>query len=316
MMETFLAPERTEVDRIEAYLDRAFVPFKFDSIKAAAIFQTQLGIPVSPEDVDLIYTCEALAAETWTNDKKKPAGSCFRYNTQGFRDVVGEMRLDTQRELNEAVRKLEAGGYSHEEAVKQTLKRTVDPLTLRKEAIQVGYTTCMERSGPLIKREHARIVRFLVFSAFLLSFSALIYWASEDILNKYRGIGMSFYICILFLSVVGYTYSRPVRQLSTPLQASIDSFVTRKHFSKASLMQRIRWAVFKERYPSSSTPLLSWVLSLLLAVVTMVSMLATAFHFLGGLAAIFGYWSVSSMGQKIWALRDNSARLKANSLPD
>ena len=241
---------------IEKYLEGVYGRFDGNAEAAAKRFEGVLGIPVHTEDVDLIFTCEALAAEQSEFESKVHVGSGYRIRTQGFRDAIAQMRVDTEKELRSEVVEWETAGFSHAEAVRQTLVQAGDPRKLRRRVVKAGNCWCKEQTIDIIVRKNSRQVRTGVYAVFILFMAAVIFMAMSHVVLHNSLVMPVFGVCAFLVAAVD-SYADPIRRLKSSLLSALAELVTRKPFINATSKQQFRFSSFKQRSYPEVRPLLS-----------------------------------------------------------
>jgi len=251
-------PIKTVGDDIDKYLDKVFGNFPSPTQADAECWQEKLGVPVSLEDVDLIYTLQAIASEDQSLFPETVDGSSHRIKTRLFLGAIEDMRAEMDNRLRGAVADLMAKGVPDYEAVRKTLLRTLSAADLRRQVIGAGGAYCRQKTLKRVRTRRYFVgnetgkssqIASLPYMIFLFVYPICIIFASHVNIFSNEGLEVRavFGGCAL-LAGIGASYFTSCPIPNESLLSDFSRFLSKPPLPNATAFQRLRRFMFKLNY--------------------------------------------------------------------
>jgi len=262
-VEPYLISRKSTGDEISKYLDKVFGDFPTPGEVEADQWQEKLGVEVTLDDLDLIYTLQATEEEDTISSGYVTYGNNPRMKTQFFLDAVRDMRVEMSQQLRKSVGDLEAEGSSAFTAIKKTMARAIQADSLREKVIESGIRYCRQKTLEQVTsidhfalQDKPKYDLSDLLKDIRQLLSPMMVWLIIIFEPAFRNYPFHTFVFSLFgaflLGLGASSFYRTVI-LKQELLARAKPFLTRRPKPQATALQRLRFSLF--RFSNTPVPL-------------------------------------------------------------
>jgi len=305
-----LISRKSSGDEIDKYLDKVFGGFPTPGEVDAEKWQERLGVEVSLDDLDLIYTLQATEEEDIAFSHETPPTTKSRMETRLFLDAIRDMRVEMERRLRTAAAEIEAQGSADFVAIQKTMARTTDANDLRDKVIASAAHYCRQKTlenvpnidffDSNVGKKIGSTTLWQLFQVFGRSFLFGPIIILEQELHLYLQHTLLDYVAIAFVLGIGISFGFSSTVANALLLSNAKSFFAKSPLPHVTVKQRFRFFWFKlwkSPFPQSQ---FSAVSCIYLAAMTFGFALHTTHYHLDIATVWIGVISGMYFGKRLW----------------
>lgn len=306
-MEANLIPRKSTGDEIDKYLDKVFGGFPTPGEVETDQWQEKLGLSVSLDELDLIYTLQATEEENIVSSPYEIHASDPRMKTLLFLAAVRDMRVEMEQQLRQYTWEIQTPTGGEAVAIQKTMERAMDADILRIKVMDSAAQYCRQMTlrnvPPLVPAKakswiHDQWDRLLQY--YWPSIGAVTLLEERDA-HKFLSHIFIYVFAGLFLSGLYDSYFAIPAIPTEQLLRAAKSLLSKPALPDATFVQRFRFLLFKLNYtPSPLSILLNFSCATAPFFVLGLYLHTTALHLDFLLLLMVTFWS-RSLGQRFWS---------------